>query len=146
MNGPLDHLAREVPPWREATTTECGRPLGDVAQIITRAAAVRRWKDQGAKRASFSLCMTCVETANRNPTFDENPIENIRRTLPAAYAANRERLDTEERHWRAVAALIDAHRDDFDQLLADLAKTPTIAEARRNRQAKAAEARDARGR
>lgn len=120
-DGPLKHIVRDTLPWRADPRTECGRPLSDVAALLTRDEAAVLWKRHGAKRASFLLCVTCVDTANRHRSFDEDPCSAANRAYP-----NWRATDEMQRELRAIALLIAAHQDEFDQLMVGLAEAPSL--------------------
>lgn len=104
LDGPLDHLQRVCPPWRtQEFLTECGRPA-----------------------------------AEHNPGWDRNPVAVIARDCdrsrwsrhddtPPPKAANL------HRELLALAELVAAHRDEFDALIAGLADTTSLADARARR-------------
>lgn len=125
----ISHIARPPLPWRDDARTECGRPTNDVRRVITRSDAERLQKRLGAQRASYQLCMTCWQTARRWPTWEVNPLDRLARDLMRP--GDNERLL--HRELRAIAMLIEAHRGEFDQLVADLGAAPDL-NARRMRQ------------
>ncbi len=133
MKTPVDHIRRTDLPWRTNDLTECGRSVDDCRTVITRATAVARWKDLGAQRASFTLCMTCKDTASRWPTWDDNPTGAMARECAGFRFGSGERpaMDNE---LRAVAILIAAHREEFAELLAGVENTTDLAAARAKRQ------------
>lgn len=129
----LDHVVRSAPPWREASAqTECGRPVTDVASALSRDAMIVKVRQQGKQRAAMSSCMTCWSAATRHKTWDEDPVDAIRRETQ--YGARTEALFREE--LRAIAVLVAAHADEFAELLAGLRTTVNLDEVRRRRAAR----------
>jgi hypothetical protein len=145
--GLVDHITRAVLPWRTvAELTECGKPAADLAgRLVTRAEAATRIKAVGQKRAAFSLCMTCVSTSDRHRNLyghTEDPVGVVARATGAVRHAappwngreetkdwrERERLVTE---LEAIAALIEAHREEFDGYLSGREQTVSLADRRR---------------
>lgn len=123
-----DHVRRTDLPWRIATTTECGKPVVDVASVISRAELVAKVKQDGIQRAAYSTCMTCLETARRWPDWNADPVEAVARDF---YGGRRDPRLRDE--LRAIAALVDAHRDEFDDYLTGLGETVDLLAARRAR-------------
>lgn len=140
-----DHVIRATLPWRREQLTECGRALDDVASFISRDELVARVKADGKTRTAYSVCITCWSTASdrRNETWETEPIAVIGREAErcgmgrcyASQTPERERL-TNELH--AIAALVAAHRDEFDEFIAGLANTTSLDAARRDRRRRAA--------
>lgn len=147
--GPVDHITRAVLPWRtEPEWTECGKPVTNLAgRLLTRAEAAARIKAIGKQRAAFSLCMTCVFTSDRQRNLyghTEDPVGVVARATGAVRHAappwngrevtkdwrERERLTAE---FEAIAALIAAHREEFDGYLAGREQTVSLADRRRQR-------------
>lgn len=147
--GPVDHITRAVLPWRsEAELTECGKSTTGLAgRLVTRAEAASRIQRIGQKRAAFSLCMTCVSTSDRQRNLyghTEDPVGAVARATGAVRHAappwngreetkdwrERERLVSE---FEAIAALIAAHRDEYDGYLSGRERTVSLAERRRMR-------------
>ena len=151
--GPLDHLSRPPLPWRAPHLTECGKPLEgiDASRIISRDELHKRVADIGQKRAAFSTCMTCWETANRWPdgpaTALYREVGVVYRTPPSRYdyAPSRDgeqrrsydeakaRRDRFAGELEAIQALIEAHREEFDGYLAGLGETVSLTDRRNAR-------------
>jgi hypothetical protein len=130
----VDHVLRSGPPWREENLTECGKPTAGKT-IITRVEFIARWKDYGKTRTAMLTCITCIETAGRWPTWDEDPARAAGREYVGKYGHLNSR-DQWRNELRALTALAEAHPDEFVQLMADLGNTASLADARRARRAK----------
>jgi hypothetical protein len=126
VNGePLDHVARPSLPWRDDAITECGLSDMSAARVLSRAAFEDKVKRQGKTRSALTTCMTCWQTASRWKDWSQAPSEVLRRELPS-WSASRQphpRIDAE---LRAIAALIAAHREEFDDFLTGLALTSDL--------------------
>lgn len=132
---PLGHLGRRTPPWREPDMTECGRPLTDVAKVMTFEEAKALIAKHGQQRAVFLICMTCANTVSRYRTWEQSPTDVIGREGTSKWSQTGfSRMD---RELFAIAALIDAHREEFDGYLVDLDETVSLADARASRKPKA---------
>lgn len=139
FDGPLDHVPREKLPWREDRLTECGRPESDVkGDLVTVTEVKRRIDKMGKKRASFTVCMTCVERVRyRTETWEEDPAGVLHRYLERTggrFAGHgdvqRERMN---RELHAIAALIAEHREEFDGYLSGVQETVSLDEVRARR-------------
>lgn len=126
MKDPLDHILRPRLPWRADThVTECGHDAATVS-ILTREAFFARLKDYGQQRTALTTCMTCVHTAQRWPTWVEDPRTALMREVVwegAAYQSSFGRLSPEPRGHQlrddllAIEILIATHVDEFRKLL-----------------------------
>lgn len=130
---PIDHVVRSSLPWRSESLTECGRGLNDVGSAITQQQLHERVKEYGAQRTAFTVCMTCWTTASAHrETWESDPVALLyRETQRAGGALVSPRSDRPERvlltaELRAIAALIEAHRDEFDQYIVGLAETASL--------------------
>jgi hypothetical protein len=131
----LDHVARAGLPWRPEHRTECGlAPAGRA--VISRDQLVEKLKREGQRRAAMTTCMTCLDTAARHQPWDQDPASALQREIPL-YGRDQER-DLVNSELRAIAALIDAHRDEFDGYLTALAGTVRLADARTARRSRRA--------
>lgn len=136
----LDHVLRVRLPWRDDDLTECGRPALDVASYITADDLRARIKQIGQQRSAFTVCMTCAGRVNSADTWEKHPIGVLHRELVRAgiypptpgYGVEPEaaRMVAE---LRAIAALIGAHRAEFDGYLSGLDEVADISGARRRR-------------
>lgn len=124
----LDHVVRAVPPWRTETLTECGRLIADVAgQVLTRDELVARFKQFGQHRTALTMCMVCFDRARYVPVWAQSPRAVMHRETERP---NRNVSDLIERELRAIAALIAAHREEFDGYVSGLEHTASLAAAR----------------
>jgi hypothetical protein len=134
MSEDLDHVARAGLPWRPEHRTECGLAPGG-RQVISRDELVAKLKREGQRRAAMTTCMTCLDTATRHQTWAQDPASAMRREIPL-YGRD---LDVVNGELRAIAALINAHREEFDGFLAALAGTVRLADARTARRGRRAQ-------
>lgn len=141
----LEHVARPNLPWRDDTLTECGKTT-DGRVVITREQLLAKIRKQGQARAALSTCMTCTQTATRWQDWATAPSDVMRRNVPSWWGASQRhpiavRMDAE---LRAIAALIEAHREEFDGFLAGLEDAADLGARRQRRRIR--QAHDARGR
>lgn len=163
--GPLDHIARSALPWRtEPDLTECGKSIAELGnRVVSREAVAARIKEIGQQRAAFEVCMTCASTSDRwtgqARRVDEG-ISTLAREAAAvehAYPPSQPRVypngtiresASDARLWerkqlliaelKAIAALVEEHREEFDGYLAGLGETVSLADRRAaNRQRRA---------
>ena len=122
MKEPVDHIIRPQLPWRGSDTaiTECGYDASKV-KTLTRPEYLQRLQDMGRQRTSLFTCMTCADTAGRWGTWDDDPRRALEREITwetGGYLRAREdhgyRLKDE---LVAIAALIEAHRAEFEDLI-----------------------------
>lgn len=126
------HIERPRPPWRqEKRLTECKRDATKVT-TIARTEFVAKLAELGAQRASLSTCMTCWETARRWPTWEQDPARCLgRETGGSAYGADSPPVLSAE--LRALAALAETHREEFEAYLAGLEQTVDLEDLRRRK-------------
>ncbi|SHP53535.1 Uncharacterised protein [Mycobacteroides abscessus subsp. abscessus] len=138
-NEPRDHVIRAQLPWRTDELTECGRELNDVASYITRDQLIARVKEHGQQRTAFTVCMTCWSTASSHRyDWNSDPIATIAREASRCGGSYGHASPSPERahlvaELRAITALIDAHRDEFDGYITGLAATVSLSTAKRSR-------------
>lgn len=125
---PREHVRRPDLPWRTSTMTECGRPTNDVGVVIDRDALIAKIKRDGVQRAAYTTCMTCMETARRWPLWSEDPVRALSREFYGGRADPRFVGEL-----RALAALVEEHRDEFDGYVEGLAETVSLDQVRRAR-------------
>jgi hypothetical protein len=140
---PLDHVIRSRPPWRRGgDLTECGKPV-EGRPVISRDEFLAKLRSQGKQRSSLTTCMTCWNTASRHPSWDENPVASLVRearqfewarfeTRPAMQGPTAKSVSFRD-ELLAIAALVEAHPDEFDELLTGLRDTVRLDEKRRER-------------
>ncbi len=136
---PLDHVVRSVPPWRRGTPlTECGRDPGTVS-VIARDELATRVKKLGKTRTSMTMCITCMETSAQRNTWSADPAAVMERECSRW-------MKTEgiSRELRALAALVEAHPEEFYGYIDGLDETVDIRAARRRRDRDRARGVDAR--
>jgi hypothetical protein len=125
---PLNHIRRPQIPWRSSYVTECGRPVAELKNVISRAEALALIAKHGIKRTAFLLCMTCMTTCDQYPDWHEDPAGALAREFFGAYRDPR--LSDE---LRALEALVAKHREEFDGYLAGLEQATSLDAARRRR-------------
>jgi hypothetical protein len=153
--GPVDHITRAVLPWRTAADmTECGKDAVKFpGRLVTRDEASARIKKVGQKRAAFSLCMTCADTSDRHRNKHDITTDMVhvvaRATgsvehayppyvdrAPSANWLERQRLAGE---LEAIAALVEAHREEFDGYLSSREQAVSLSDYRGQRRPKTAD-------
>jgi hypothetical protein len=116
MKEPVDHIERPLLPWRELIRlTECGY-AADKVKTITRDQFMSRLLEYGQHRTAILTCMTCMETARRWGTWDQDPCQALQRELQWDL---RHREDLLKRELLAVAMLIRLHTEEFKALVKD---------------------------
>lgn len=122
MKEPVDHIERPSLPWRqpgEGAITECGFDATKV-KTLARTEFFQREKELGQQRTAMLTCMTCSQTAKRWGRWSDDPRLAMQREIEWEGV----RWSSEKRGQRlkdelfAIAALIEAHRDEFDAHLA----------------------------
>lgn len=113
---PLTHIMRTSLPWRAATKTVCGRPTEQYRAdlVVPLADAVKMRQRLGQQRFALVICMTCANCCNNWSEWDTNPVA---RMLSEVSDSSRRRDPVVEAELRAIAALIAAHRDEFDSIV-----------------------------
>lgn len=119
MKEPVDHIARPRLPWRssDADITECGYDASKV-KTVSRAEFSDRLKNLGQQRTAMLMCMTCSDTASRWSDWESDPRQALDREISwergERYRARTDRGYRLHDELRAIAALIEAHREEFD--------------------------------
>lgn len=127
MTEELDHVLRPLLPWRDESLTECGlNPAGRA--VITRDEALLKFRREGQKRAALTTCMTCLETARRWKSWDEDPVQGMTREVHRYPSQDLVRNEL----W-ALGELVRRHRDEFDLLLGELGKVDRLEERRQRK-------------
>lgn len=154
----LQHVRRPAPFWRdEAEYTECGRLLSryDDDRIIAVEELVKRVRDWGKQRTSFSTCMTCWQTVERWSSHLDDPIliavreldyvkyRGYEGDLAHVHPETRSKIEEERakrdrvtRELQAIKVVIEAHRAEFDEAVAGLGDVDDLGARRRDAQAK----------
>jgi hypothetical protein len=127
---PLEHVQRTPLPWRTESKTECGRPAAEYSAVLTRDEFFAKVKKQGKQRAAMSTCMTCMETASRHTTWGESPSSVMSRELTTGRYDRNMGEKQIDRELRAIAALIEAHGEEFHGYLSGLDQTVSLRERR----------------
>ena len=120
MKEPVDHIARPQLPWRASPPiTECGLN-STKCPTISRVAYFLRLKDMGRQRTALMTCVTCSDTAARWRTWEEEPREAIMREAQweDPRTARKERGNMLLDELIALAALVEVHREEFNDLVA----------------------------
>jgi hypothetical protein len=122
MKEPVDHILRPRLPWRsdEGAITECGYDASKV-KTLTRAEFFQRVKDLGRQRSALLTCMTCSDTAGRWGTWEDDPRKAMEREIAWENGWQRRQEGTSRLRDElvAIAALIEAHREEFDATIAE---------------------------
>lgn len=133
----LEHVIRSRPPWRQGEDlTECGKRVTKVAAVITRDAFLAKVRKQGQQRSALTTCMTCWHTATSHPSWEENPVRSLVREASRYRWQQPGRPDADmtfHDELMAIQALIEAHQDEFNGLLAGLSETTRLDDRRRQR-------------
>lgn len=125
---PIEHALQPDLPWRAADRTDCGRPVSDVAAVISRAEMAAKFRRLGKQRAAYTTCMTCLNNIGRWPaTWADDPVAVMARMFHG-WRNGDDRLRDE---LRALGALVEAHRDEFEGFMAGLGETVSLADRRR---------------
>lgn len=139
MKEPVHHIIRARLPWRDGPDfTECGRNVAEMALIWTRDEAVAQAKEMGKQRFSLFCCMTCMDTAERWPMWDQDPVQVMLRECEHAprtwvqyrYSESTEEPGVLERELRAMAALAAAYPDEFREMVDGLTEVGDLASKR----------------
>lgn len=133
--GDLTHIERSSLPWRPEHKTECGLDASR-HPTWTREEAAKLKNDLGSRRFSMHVCMTCDGTASRHQTWEEDPAScMVRHAHPLVRGWGGSGRPVEARRFadelRAIAGLIEAHRDEFDALVKSFGEVAHIDDARR---------------
>lgn len=126
----ITHIVRPNLPWRDENQTECGL---DATRhpTWTRNEVRAKGKELGRQRLSMFVCMTCLGTAERHRTWEEDPASCMNRYAERMSTRWIHDNDDERRRFRdelvAIALLIDAHRPEFDELVTGLSQVDDMA-------------------
>lgn len=130
--GPVQHVLRAAPPWRRhPVLTECGNKIREPERLITREQLAARVRKLGQKRAAYSTCITCWEAAKDHRGWDVDPASVIARDVRYRNRWGYEDDDPMNREFRALAALVEAHLEEWDELVTGLDQTVSLDARRR---------------
>ena len=129
---PLEHVARVLIPWSTRPgLTECGRKLNDVAAVIDLPAFVAKYNRLGKTRMAMTTCMTCWARLQYGSHYwEKHPAEVLNRDL-----GRYEERAVITAELLALAALVEAHRQEYDDLVAGLQDTGDLAARRAQKRA-----------
>lgn len=128
---PLHHIQRAMLPWQRHQLTECGLDPASYP-TWTRDEAVAQHRKLGEQRFSLFACMNCMHTASRHQTWDQNPASCMARHVQV-WGMRDDQAAQIQAELRAMAALIAAHRDEFDETVAGLLNLTTLDDHRKAR-------------
>jgi hypothetical protein len=112
---PVAHLPRAVPPWDEIRYTHCGRLIVDVAKMGTAEAYAALVKRQGQRRAAYDYCQNCTERAKYTQgSWETNATDIALDWLGRTRYISDGGRDIATATLHALAALVDAHREEFE--------------------------------
>lgn len=115
---PLTHIIRTPLPWRAADKTVCGRLVAEYRPelVITIEDARAMSKRLGQQRFALVICMTCAHHIGSWCRWEDNPLSRMEREVSGGGWGRVDPLIVAE--LRAIAALVEAHRDQFDAAVA----------------------------
>jgi hypothetical protein len=124
MKEPVDHILRPKLPWRtdDAAITECGYDASKV-KTLSRDDFFSRIKNLGIQRVTMLTCMTCSSTAQRWPTWEEDPRKALEREIAWEGGSWRfeDRGSCLKIELLAIAALINAFPQEFADRINEIA-------------------------
>ena len=117
MSEPLTHIARPPLPWRESGKTICGHVVSQFAEglVINLADAHAAARRLGTQRFALTHCMTCAQNVRNWSTWEDDPRARMAREMGHLGMTKAEPVI--EHELRAIALLIDGHREEFDHLV-----------------------------
>lgn len=133
----LTHIIRPQLPWRtEPSKTECGRDPGAVSAWEDLDSFRARLRAEGQQRAALTTCMNCLSRASTGARVREDwehrPSAVMAREISGlGWGPDKEHLI--DRELRVIGMLVNAHREEFDDLLKQLESTVSLGEARRRK-------------
>lgn len=136
MTEELEHIQRPSIPWRDAPMkTECGRdPDAVKGNLLTFDQFVAKFRKLGQQRTAMTTCMTCFTRCTYGSRvreqWEHSPTSALSREMGNPWGG-REEQTLLDKELRAAAAVIAAHRDEFDAYLAGLEGTVSLAEQRK---------------
>ena len=121
MGEPRTHVLRPPIPWRDSERrTECGLDPERIHPdyVIERDELVRRMKRDGQQRTYVLTCVTCLNTANRWPTWEQSPSGFMGRLVNPPMGQRDEERARVDAELRAMVELVGRHRALFGELVA----------------------------
>ena len=118
----ITHIERANLPWHSERLTECGLDA-EIHPTWTRAEVTERAHEWGVQRLSFSVCMTCWGTFERHSSWEDDPAScMVRHAMGQTlkWGGRTPEKIAFANELRALAALAERHRDEFDALCRDL--------------------------
>ena len=112
------HVERPMLPWRKTETnlTECGYPVAEV-ETIDRVEFQKRMREWGKQRTAMTVCITCLQTAQRWKVWEEDPLDAVaRESGKFSYRRRESTLFRDE--LLALEELYRAHVGEFETFLA----------------------------
>lgn len=135
----LIHVLRVPLPWRhDDPATECGRDPS-LMTTMSHDDFVAQCKQWGQQRAAMLTCMTCLSTVQNWLHAKDSLIAQIGREIDRSgrkYARSDGDPHRLEHELRAIALLVEAHRLEFEETLADLTGAVSLDKLRAERRAK----------
>lgn len=112
------HVERPMLPWRkpEANITECGHPVAEI-QTIDRLEFKKRLREWGKQRTAMTVCITCMETAQRWREWGDDPLDAVARES-GKFTYQRREADLFRNELLALEQLYRAHTEEFETLMA----------------------------
>jgi hypothetical protein len=131
-DGPLKHIYRPLLPWQTVPLTECGRVASEVEECMTRPETKTLLNKIGRTRLHFVCCVTCVNRANYQvDSWEDDPAGVMSRHCDRG--SRRDPNSAISIELRALALLVEAHREEFDQAVTDLGESVSLSALRRER-------------
>ena len=132
-----DHVARPNVPWRTDRFTQCGQHIDDVASVLSLADLESRIQRDGHAQTVITMCRTCWDSRD-TARWESNPVGVVAREAVRVGIGSREPSTRPEARrfndeLRAIAALIEAHRSEFDAYLNELDASTHLTDRRRMR-------------
>lgn len=118
----LTHITRTDLPWRVADKTVCGKLISQYRPelVVNLADAHAMQRRLGRQRFALAICMTCANNVGGWAEWDTNPVMRFQRELNGNGFGRGSDDQLVERELRAIAALIAAHRAEFDDMVTAL--------------------------
>lgn len=125
---PLKHIERPRLPWQADYLTECGRRADDFREglVLGRVEVKALVAEHGKQRMTFLLCITCLNRSNYSfDSWEVNPAAVMRRHCDRAGSGSDPQMPLNV-ELRALALLVEAHREEFDQAVEALSSLDNL--------------------